>query len=165
MSTSSPQDMPKGLERGYFFDSSAPPVRRAVAFVDGQNLFHSAHAAFGSAWPDYDPDLLARAVCRARGWAPKQTRFYTGIPAASEDPHWWRFWNRKMAVMVRCGICVFARKLHYRNESVTLPDGSNRSVRIGEEKGVDVRIAIDVIRMAHRNDYDVALIFSQACPP
>ncbi|MDW8031906.1 MAG: NYN domain-containing protein, partial [Candidatus Bipolaricaulota bacterium] len=31
----------------------------------------------------------------------------------------------------------------------------------GEEKGIDVRIAIDVIRLAHRNEYDVALIFSQ----
>ena len=30
-----------------------------------------------------------------------------------------------------------------------------------EEKGVDVRIAIDVIRMAHHQEYDVALIFSQ----
>jgi uncharacterized LabA/DUF88 family protein len=30
-----------------------------------------------------------------------------------------------------------------------------------EEKGIDVRIAIDVIRLAHRNAYDVALLFSQ----
>jgi hypothetical protein len=30
-----------------------------------------------------------------------------------------------------------------------------------EEKGVDVRIALDVIRLAHRRDYDVALVFSQ----
>ena len=31
----------------------------------------------------------------------------------------------------------------------------------GEEKGVDVRIALDVISLAHRREYDVALIFSQ----
>jgi uncharacterized LabA/DUF88 family protein len=31
----------------------------------------------------------------------------------------------------------------------------------GEEKGVDVRIALDVIRLAHRAEYDVALLFSQ----
>jgi len=30
-----------------------------------------------------------------------------------------------------------------------------------EEKGIDVRIALDVIRMAHHRLYDVALIFSQ----
>lgn len=31
----------------------------------------------------------------------------------------------------------------------------------GEEKGIDVRIALDVLRMAHRREYDVALFFSQ----
>ena len=31
----------------------------------------------------------------------------------------------------------------------------------GEPKGIDVRIAIDVIRLAHQNTYDVALVFSQ----
>jgi hypothetical protein len=31
----------------------------------------------------------------------------------------------------------------------------------GEEKGIDVRLAIDVIRMAHRGAYDVALLLSQ----
>jgi uncharacterized LabA/DUF88 family protein len=32
---------------------------------------------------------------------------------------------------------------------------------VGPEKGIDVRIAIDVIRMAYRGEHDVALIFSQ----
>ena len=31
----------------------------------------------------------------------------------------------------------------------------------GEDKGIDVRIALDVIRMAHRGEFDVALILSQ----
>lgn len=31
----------------------------------------------------------------------------------------------------------------------------------GEEKGIDVRIALDVIRLARLRQYDVALIFSQ----
>ena len=32
---------------------------------------------------------------------------------------------------------------------------------IGREKGIDVRLAIDAVRFAHENLYDVALIFSQ----
>jgi hypothetical protein len=32
---------------------------------------------------------------------------------------------------------------------------------VGEEKGIDVRLALDVVRMARENRYDVALIFSQ----
>jgi uncharacterized LabA/DUF88 family protein len=29
------------------------------------------------------------------------------------------------------------------------------------EKGIDVRIAIDIIRMAQKGEYDIALLFSQ----
>jgi uncharacterized LabA/DUF88 family protein len=58
---------------------SEPSTKRAVAFVDGQNLYHSVREAFGYTYPNY----------------------------------------------------------------------------------IDVRIAIDVIRLAHHKEYDVALIFSQ----
>jgi hypothetical protein len=34
-------------------------------------------------------------------------------------------------------------------------------VLVGQEKGIDVRIALDVVRLARENCYDVALIFSQ----
>lgn len=44
---------------------------------------------------------------------------------------------------------------------VTLPGGGVHSFRAGEEKGVDVRLALDVIRLALRQAYDVAVIFSQ----
>jgi hypothetical protein len=30
-----------------------PAIRRAVAFIDGRNLFHSARAAFGHTHPNY----------------------------------------------------------------------------------------------------------------
>jgi hypothetical protein len=32
---------------------------------------------------------------------------------------------------------------------------------VGDEKGIDVRIALDVLGMAFRREYDVAIIFSQ----
>jgi uncharacterized LabA/DUF88 family protein len=32
---------------------------------------------------------------------------------------------------------------------------------VAREKGVDIRIALDLVRMARRNEYDVALLFSQ----
>src|SRR5678815_4039420 len=31
----------------------------------------------------------------------------------------------------------------------------------GDEKGIDVRLAIDVIRLGHKREYDVAVIFSR----
>lgn len=42
-----------------------------------------------------------------------------------------------------------------------MPDGSVHSYRSGEEKGIDVRIALDIIRLALKREYDVALIVSQ----
>lgn len=56
---------------------------------------------------------------------------------------------------------MYSRPLHYRNRQVTLTDGTTHAYLTAVEKGVDVRIALDVIRMASRNLYDVALIFSQ----
>lgn len=64
-------------------------------------------------------------------------------------------------MMGRQDIRTYSRLLRYRNKRVKLPDGTFHSYLAGEEKGIDVRIALDVIRMAHRNEYDVALIFSQ----
>jgi hypothetical protein len=63
--------------------------------------------------------------------------------------------------MGREGVYVFTRPLRYRNQQVRLPDGSAHTVLTASEKGIDVRIAIDVIRLAHERAYDVALLFCQ----
>ena len=137
------------------------PAKRATAFVDGQNLFHAAREAFGYDEPNYDVGALARQVCRSRGWQLTETRFYTGIPDACNNPKWHFFWTRKLAAMGRQGIIVYGRSLRYQNRRVTLPDGTQHSALIGEEKGIDVRIALDVTALAHRRAYDVALVMSQ----
>ena len=105
--------------------------------------------------------VLADAVCRARGWTLSQARFYTGIPDPTDNPFWHHFWSAKLSVMGRQGVVVFSRSLRYRNQTVRLPDRSEVTFAVGEEKGVDIRMALDVIRMAHRGEYDVAVILSQ----
>ena len=35
------------------------------------------------------------------------------------------------------------------------------TILVGQEKGIDIRIALDVVRMAQENRYDVALIFTR----
>jgi hypothetical protein len=59
------------------------------------------------------------------------------------------------------GIKAIPRPLRYRNRTVDLPGGKTFTFPTAEEKGIDVRIAVDLIRMAHRNEYDVGLVFSQ----
>ncbi len=136
-----------------------PTPIRAVAFFDGQNLFHSAKSAFGHNFPNYDPLALANTVCRQKGWVQSGVRFYTGVPDAADKPFWNHFWTAKGAQMGREGVYTFTRPLRYRNKQVRLPDGSTHSYLDGDEKGIDVRIALDIIRLAHRREYDVALVF------
>lgn len=138
-----------------------PPGKRTLAFFDGQNLFHRAREAFGYSFPNFDARALARAVCRSRGWDLVQVRFYTGVPDSTDHAHWNHFWTAKAAAMGRQGVVVFTRRLQYLNRSVTLPDGTRHTIRLGEEKGIDVRIALDMLRLAYRRHYDVAILFSQ----
>jgi hypothetical protein len=158
-------------------------------FIDGQNLFNAAKAAFGYSYPNYDPMVLADRVCKDNGWTRTQIRFYTGMPGAAEDPSRHVFWTNKLVVLRRQGVYVFTRPIRYRDkvthwpgnvricppggaalapgttlhraDGSLLPAGTQFRVRSADEKGVDIRIAIDIFKLAFDNAYDVALVFSQ----
>src|SRR6266849_2816939 len=72
-----------------------PSPTRAIAFFDGQNLFHCARTAFGHNFPNYDPVALANKVCATKGWRCDGVRFYTGVPDAGDNPFWNHFWVAK----------------------------------------------------------------------
>jgi len=166
----------------------SPPIR-AIAFVDGQNLFHAAYEAFGYDYPNYHPLALADRISAERGWRCLQVRFYTGVPKLQDNPFWHNFWAAKKRFLSRDKrVYVFTRDTHYREKLISftedagrlfLPDGLPLDkktelylpsgkvipgefwVRTGEEKGIDVRIAVDMIRLTHRGEFDVGIIFSQ----
>jgi uncharacterized LabA/DUF88 family protein len=121
-----------------------PLTKRTVAFFDGQNLFNAAKEAFGYWFPNYDPICLAAALCRQRSWTLQQVRFYTGIPAPNAGDARTQFWNAKLAQLGRRGAYTFTRPLRH-----------------GNEKGIDVRIALDVVSCVLERRCDVALVFSQ----
>jgi len=137
----------------------APNPIKATAFFDGQNLFHSAKAAFGYKFPNFDPVALSKTLCAAKGWELGQVRFYTGVPDVADNAKWNHFWVAKCAQMGREGVHVFTRSLRYRNKEIRLPDGTTHSFLDGDEKGIDLRLALDVIRLAHQKIFDVALLF------
>jgi uncharacterized LabA/DUF88 family protein len=140
---------------------SEPDIKRTVAFIDGQNLFYAARNAFGHTYPNYDVSALATAICQKQNWKLAQVRFYTGIPDVADDASWNHFWTAKLAQMGRQGVHVFSRALRYRNQTVRLPDGQTHTFLVGQEKGVDVRLALDIVSLAYQKAYDVALVFSQ----
>lgn len=138
-----------------------PAIKRTIAFFDGQNLYHSAKEAFGYSTPNYDPKKLADDCCKKLGWALAETRFYTGVPDIGDNEYWHTFWTSKLAAMGRQGIQVISRPLAYRNERITLQDGTQKTIAVGSEKGIDIRLATDVIQSARDNKFNVGLIFSQ----
>ncbi len=140
---------------------SEPAIKRTIAFFDGQNLFHAAKKAFGYTYPNYDALKLADIICQGRGWNLVQTRFYTGVPDVQDNYRWHYFWTSKLAAMARQGIEIYSRKLVYRNQTIKLPDGTKHTFLVASEKGIDIRLALDIIRMGLDGDYDVALVFSQ----
>lgn len=119
-----------------------PTIKRTIAFFDGMNLFNHAKDAYGHLWFKCDPIALAESVCLAKGWSLSQVRFYTGVPAPTDWRH--RFWANKLAALGRRGAFTYTRR-----------------TKNGKEKGIDVRIALDMVVMAIRGEYDVALVFSQ----
>jgi uncharacterized LabA/DUF88 family protein len=138
-----------------------PQSKRVVAFFDGQNLFHAALEAFGYTYPNYNPKALATAIAKEQNWQLSEVRFYTGVPDDKRDQFWHHFWTAKLANMGRQGVKRYSRTLRYRTENVTLDNGTVGTTTIKQEKGIDIRIALDIVRMGLDNAYDVALIFSQ----
>lgn len=138
-----------------------PGLPNAIAFVDGQNLFYAAKDAFGYYYPNYDVRLLTGRICALKGWHLSQVRFYTGVPDPADNAFWNHFWVHKLAQMGRSGVWVFSRHLRYRNQTVRLPDGSSHTFLVGQEKGVDIRLALDLVRLATDRQYDIGLILSQ----
>jgi uncharacterized LabA/DUF88 family protein len=126
---------------------------RAITFIDGQNLFNTVKECFGYTYPNYDVLALSHILCTQKGWQLDQVRFYSGLPSATLRPDHHRFWAIKLTAMRRQGVWVFTRDVKYSQNS--------HGVWVGREKGVDVRLAIDVIRLAFDMRYDVAVIFSQ----
>ena len=93
-----------------------PDIKRAIAFVDGQNLYHHARSAFNISHPNYDVLALTRTICQSKGWFFKAARFYTGTPELADDPKWHNFWSKKLLAIRRQGVHVYSRRLRYRDQ-------------------------------------------------
>ena len=133
------------------------PVK-TVLFFDGQNLYHRAKEAWAPAacpspsryhWPSYDVEKLAAVLtARQAGRVLSQIRFYTGVPEptpGTKDEFWHGFWSNKIRYLRGKGIYAY----------------TGRISRGGQEKGVDVSIAVDLVDLTYKGLYEAAIIVSQ----
>lgn len=134
---------------------SRPRPTRVVVFIDGQNLYYRCKEHFG--WPWAHPLRLAQTLVdedRAR-YGPDShvlsgVRHYTGIHDPNRRPKEHRAMKRRLDRYEADG--VRAAPIQMRRY-----DPSGR----GREKGVDVRIALDLTRLGVKGLYDVAIIVSE----
>lgn len=139
-----------------------PSPCRVHAFIDWQNLYHSVKRIFGYEVLNCDPLRLAQAVTNLTPDRQLiQVHFYTGIPRADQARRLNAFWSAKVRAMENTGIRVVTRKLVYSPGLVLMPDDSVQERLIGREKGIDLRMALDILRLARYGEFDVVLLFSQ----
>jgi len=141
-----------------------PATPRVFVYIDGQNLFRSAHRCFNDVdvpYANYDPMALGRL---AASWWPGcvlgEVRFYTGKPGMDIDDaerYWAVFWTNKVnhfsGYRTPTRFVSFTRTLAYRFFRNRPPEG--------REKGIDVRLALDLLLGAIDDQYDIAVVFSQ----
>jgi hypothetical protein len=134
---------------------------RTHIFIDGQNFYLSAKRAFGLRYPDFDIPALGRHLAARVSPDPDPVvRFYIGMPLMRFSPHWTTFWTNKLEAARAAGVEVTTRDLRYLTET---DPGSPGGVRVlsAREKGIDLRIALDVMAAARRPDCANILIVSR----
>ncbi len=142
------------------------PRKRVYAFFDGQNIFHAARECFGYPKPNYDPIQLA---LRVTGLEKDRTlvglNFYTGIHSNEIRPDLNQFWHRKLESIKyrgeKLGIQVKAISRPLKYAFVDDLKNPGKKYPLPREKGIDVRLALDMVRLARYRQFDVAIIFSQ----
>ncbi len=126
-----------------------PQDKRAIVFIDGSNIRHSARKAFGDSFANFNPLALARTLCAAHDWRLVGVHLYLAVPdvRVSEDAHYASI--KRSARWRRQGVKVFTRAMQ---------DDGNGGMR---QKGIDVRLALDAVDLVRRNAFDIAVIMSQ----
>ena len=134
----------------------------AVFYFDGQNLYRRARAVFPAVkYPDFDPVALSILVAKKYSLKIKKIKFYTGIPPKKRDPHWHTFWTRKLTFLGRNKLVeTFSRPTRLRKNTMLI-DGKPHEVEFEVEKGIDVRIAVEIVRDVFDQLSDAVVIFSQ----
>ena len=128
---------------------------RAIVLFDGQNLFRAAKDAWGPYppdpsspydWPSYDVELLTQhLVALVPDRQLVEIRFYTGVYSPAVDAPKHAFWTNKLDYLETQGVHVYRGRV---NSS-------------GQEKGVDVSLALDLVQATYEQRYETAIIVSQ----
>ena len=136
------------------------PLRLAL-FIDGKNAYRRARALFfpntqsASDGQFRSMDLGHRIAGRGGpNGVPctlSDVRIYSGEPDARRDPRTYAAHRRQTHRWASDGATVVTRSLRYPRGWPTVP---------AQEKGIDVALAVDFVKLAVEGDYDVGVMMS-----
>lgn len=134
---------------------------RLVLFIDVQNVYRGARRTFFDPTRDahvcgqFDPLKMGQIIAARSSSSGTRTltgvRVYTGQPDSSKDPKGYGAKRKQLAAWQTRGATVIKRTLRYPHDWPS---------RKPEEKGIDVKLAVDFVAMAINGDYDVGVIVS-----
>lgn len=135
---------------------------RVTVFIDWQNVYGSARRTFHRPHDPYvdgqvDPVRLATWLThRNADQELHQVRVYRELPDSTRQPASYGANERQAAAWSASGVTVVRRPLMYPRgwPDMSLPGDRPR------EKGIDVALAIDFVRLAIEDSYDVGILIS-----
>jgi uncharacterized LabA/DUF88 family protein len=141
-----------------------------MVFIDGQNVWKTCKERYGNGL--CHPILIAERLREGRNL--KGVRFYTAIHDPHVNPEMNGVLRRRLSLMQKTGVQPIERPLAYRDDWGVRTRGlPNPSKHLGEkitveaeaflrprEKGIDLALALDVVDLALRDAFDVAVIVS-----
>lgn len=132
--------------------------KRVAVLIDYQNVRERARACFGLTAASHPEGQIhpMRLAQRIAGKRPdrevSEVRVYRGMPDSTKDPKGYGAARRQMQAWQRTPQTkVFSRTLRY--------PGDWPNVK-AQEKGVDVALAVDLVLMAAKDEYDVGVVVS-----
>lgn len=152
-------------------------MERVSIFIDAGNFYHLVLKKLNSQETQFDFDGFARFLARDRTITTDGKRFYIGTVREMQDGHESKrameSQTRLFSELKKCGgWAIKTSKLRTRTEKIKIDDRvidyqrilnkgiSEIAYRRSREKGIDVKMAVDLIAGALDDKYDTAIVVS-----
>lgn len=158
-------------------------MKRIVVFFDWQNVYKRCRGALfgdhtqdnvqGQVFPHLTAQLLRDRVYAYASTRPdhplhgqdlelSEIRIYRGAPRNDRDPKAYDAFQRQTRAWksVNNRTFIVKREIHYPRITADQPDSIATTTEKPREKGIDVSLAVDLVTMGVKHEYDHAIVFS-----